>query len=383
MTAHHNPPTRPEPLQVASLTKTFNSGDEVVTAVDHIDLIVEEGSFFSLLGPSGCGKTTTLRCIAGLERADDGRITIGGDVVDAKDVFVNPQARNVGMVFQSYGIWPHLNVYKNVSFPLEVMRPRPSKPEIRRQVEEVLAVVRLEGLESRPATRLSGGQQQRLALARALVRRPQLLLMDEPLSSLDARLRDDMRAELVDLQRRLGIATVYVTHDQAEALSMSSRVAVLSQGRIVQQGTPREIYHHPEASFVADFVGSTNMLPMSLLQPSTAGETAHTVLARGAIGDLELPALGRGQTGDDVLVGIRPEDIVVRHRGSVGPNSFSATVESVAFLGESQDVRVSVGAERLRVRVPGRQSLNAGDSVDLELPVDLLTVIDEQGGRVV
>lgn len=383
MTDHHNPPTRPQPLQVASLTKTFKSGDEVVTAVDDIDLVVEAGSFFSLLGPSGCGKTTTLRCIAGLERADAGRITIGGNLVDAKDVFVNPQAPNVGMVFQSYGIWPHLNVYKNVSFPLEVMKPRPSKPEIRRQVEEVLAVVRLEGLENRPATRLSGGQQQRLALARALVRSPQLLLMDEPLSSLDARLRDDMRAELVDLQRRLGIATVYFTHDQAEALSMFSRVAVLSQGRIVQQGTPREIYHHPEASFVADFVGSTNMLPMSLLQPSTAGETPHTMLARGAIGDLELPALGRGQTGDDVLVGIRPEDIVVHHRGSLGPNSFSGMVESVAFLGESQDVRVSVGAERLRVRVPGRQPLNTGDSVDLELPVDLLTVLDEHGGRVV
>jgi iron(III) transport system ATP-binding protein len=383
MTDHHNPPTRPQPLQVASLTKTFKSGDEVVTAVDDIDLVVEAGSFFSLLGPSGCGKTTTLRCIAGLERADAGRITIGGNLVDAKDVFVNPQAPNVGMVFQSYGIWPHLNVYKNVSFPLEVMKPRPSKPEIRRQVEEVLAVVRLEGLENRPATRLSGGQQQRLALARALVRSPQLLLMDEPLSSLDARLRDDMRAELVDLQRRLGIATVYFTHDQAEALSMSSRVAVLSQGRIVQQGTPREIYHHPEASFVADFVGSTNMLPMSLLQPSTAGETPHRMIARGAIGDLELPALGRGQTGDDVLVGIRPEDIVVHHRGSLGPNSFSGMVESVAFLGESQDVRVSVGAERLRVRVPGRQPLNTGDSVDLELPVDLLTVLDEHGGRVV
>ena len=202
---HDATPTTSTPLSVRDLRKVFDaSGSDPVVAVDGVSLEVEPGDFFSLLGPSGCGKTTTLRCIAGLESLTGGSISIEGSVVADEDSSVPPQDREIGMVFQSYGIWPHLNVFRNVSFPLEVERPKLGKKEIAARVEEALAVVRLEGYGSRRATQLSGGQQQRLALARALVRRPRLLLMDEPLSNLDAKLRDAMRVELVDLQRRLG-----------------------------------------------------------------------------------------------------------------------------------------------------------------------------------
>ena len=219
-----------------------------------------EGKLFTLLGPSGCGKTTTLRSIAGLEKPTAGEIEVGGRLVysSAKGIFVAPNKRNFGMVFQSYAIWPHMNVFQNVAFPLEVRRL--PKKEIRERVMRVLHAVALDELVDRDATKLSGGQQQRLALARALVMEPQLLLLDEPLSNLDAKLRDRMRSELKRLQRDLSLTTVYVTHDQSEALALSHEIAVMNEGRVVQVGTPRQIYEQPADKFVADFVGTTNFI---------------------------------------------------------------------------------------------------------------------------
>ena len=228
-------------LQVTTLRKTFLTDRGDVRAVEDISFDVEDGRFFTLLGPSGCGKTTTLRCVAGLERPESGTIRLDDHTLSGSGHFVPTHARDIGMVFQSYAIWPHLSVFENVAFPLRVSERAPSRAETRRLVEEALALVGLEGLEDRPAPQLSGGQQQRLALARALVRRPKLLLLDEPLSNLDAKLRERMRIELRQLQRRLGITTVYVTHDQGEALFLSHRIAVMQAGKIVQEGAPRDL----------------------------------------------------------------------------------------------------------------------------------------------
>src|SRR5579871_2342425 len=222
-------------LKVTGLTKTFALADGSVRAVDGVDFTVADAQCFALLGPSGCGKTTALRCVAGLEQPDGGTVEIGGEVVSdaARGIFVPTYERRIGMVFQSYAIWPHLDVFENVAYPLRVARDRPRAAEIKARVMDVLALVGMQDMARRAAPLLSGGQQQRVALARAIVRRPSLLLLDEPLSNLDARLREAMRRELAALQRRLGITTLYVTHDQTEALSMSSRIAVMEHGSIV------------------------------------------------------------------------------------------------------------------------------------------------------
>src|SRR5437773_12489103 len=248
-------------LQVTMLRKTFTTERGAVRAVEDVSFTVEDGLFYTLLGPSGCGKTTTLRCVAGLERPEDGTIRIDDAVLSGTGRFVPTHRRDIGMVFQSYAIWPHMNVFENVAFPLRVSERPPSRDETRRMVTEALALVGLEGLEERPAPQLSGGQQQRLALARALVRKPKLLLLDEPLSNLDAKLRERMRIDLRELQRRLRITTVYVTPDQPEALFLSHRIAVMQAGKIVQEGAPRDLYRAPASGFVADFVSEATFLP--------------------------------------------------------------------------------------------------------------------------
>ena len=248
-------------------TEYPNDQGEVVKAAQDVSFTVDEGRLFTLLGPSGCGKTTTLRSIAGLERPRAGEISVNGRVVysSSKGVFVAPNRRGFGMVFQSYAIWPHMNVFQNVAFPLEVGDRRYSRKQIRDNVMRVLTAVQLDHLADREATKLSGGQQQRLALARALVMEPALLLLDEPLSNLDAKLREKMRFELKRLQRELKITTVYVTHDQSEALALSHQIAVMSEGRIQQIGSPRDIYERPASQFVADFVGTTNFIEGTVL----------------------------------------------------------------------------------------------------------------------
>jgi iron(III) transport system ATP-binding protein len=368
------PPQRS--LAVEDLHKAFVDRKESVHAVDGVSFQVEPGSFYTLLGPSGCGKTTTLRCVAGLERPDAGIIVVAGGVVSGKNHFVPPHKRDIGMVFQSYAIWPHMSVFENVAFPLRVARGIPGS-EIKRRVEEALATVQLAGYESRMATQLSGGQQQRLALARALVRRPKLLLLDEPLSNLDAKLRDHMRTEVRELQRALGITTLYVTHDQAEALSMSNRIAVMERGQIMQEGTPREIYQRPATRFVADFVGNANFLEA-------------TVVGRNDLGGMWLEtAAGRlqascpeGVTVDErVTLSIRPENVRVhRTQPASAVNVLPGVIEQQMFLGDALDCRVRVGQATLLTRQHPTGGTRRGDNVFIEFPVELCTVLTESHG---
>jgi iron(III) transport system ATP-binding protein len=293
-------------ITVVDLAKSFTGETGLARAIDGIDFEVPSGTFLTLLGPSGCGKTTTLRCLAGLERPDRGQIQIGGSVVVdmARRVFVPVHKRRIGMVFQSYAIWPHMTVMQNVCYPLEELRL--NRNEVRTRGEAALELVGLRGYGSRLAPNLSGGQQQRVALARALVGEPEVLLLDEPLSNLDAKLRETMRGELRALQQRLGITTVYVTHDQVEALSMSDWVAVMSNGKIVEQGAPRELYERPKTRFVADFLGMTNFLPRC---------------PHGCVSD-------NGAS----LRSVRPEDVQVSP--SAGPEqSWVGEVSKALFLG--------------------------------------------------
>ncbi len=249
-------------ISIRALQKSFNAQQGRVDALRSINLEVAEGEFCVLLGPSGCGKTTTLRCVAGLERPDGGEIEIAGKLVNspARRVFVATERRELGMVFQSYAIWPHMNVFQNVAFPLTQGRTRHSKADVADRVENALKRVQLDGLGERPATDLSGGQQQRVAMARAMVTEPKILLMDEPLSNLDARLREQMRVELRKITKSIGVTTLYVTHDQAEALSLGDRVCVMNAGEILQIAPPHDVYEKPASLFVAQFVGEMNFV---------------------------------------------------------------------------------------------------------------------------
>jgi iron(III) transport system ATP-binding protein len=278
------------------------------------------------------------------------------------------------MVFQSYAIWPHLTVLDNVTFPLKASKLGLSGTEMRTRGEEALALVRLGGYGARMATQLSGGQQQRLALARALVRQPRLLLLDEPLSNLDARLRDDMRTEVRDLQRQLGFTTLYVTHDQAEALSMSDAIAVMSDGRIVQEGAPRDIYLRPTSRFVAKFVGNTNLLDATVVGPARAGR----IRLRTPIGDLDAVVESPIAAGTAVAISLRPENLVPVEPGAEVTNAFEAVIESAAFLGEVLDLRVRVGETTLQVRAnPGVPTV-VGAPIRLAVPPDGMAVLVDE-----
>jgi iron(III) transport system ATP-binding protein len=362
-------------LVVQALEKTY-PGEERVRAVDDVSFEVPPGGFFTLLGPSGCGKTTTMRCVAGLERPDAGSILIAGNRVSGPQTFLPTERRPIGMVFQSYAIWPHMSVFENAAFPLRVSRPRVGRREIEQRVREVLELVDLGHLASRDATQMSGGQQQRLALARALVRRPKLLLLDEPLSNLDAKLRERLRIEIRDLQRSLGITTLYVTHDQAEALSMSDKVAVMDSGRVSQLGTPREIYQRPLTSFVANFVGTCNFIDS---QTITTTQTATTVDAAMGPQLLQVDQGSTGGKGVKVVVAIRPERVLLHPAGqSIGrANVFHGSVESVVYLGERLEATVRSGARRILVHAPVEQDVNVGHEVQVELPPDACTIVDD------
>src|SRR6266850_4521579 len=295
-------------LRVEGLTKIFdNSTDQIAGGIRDASFTLDPGTFFTLLGPSGCGKTTTLRCIAGLETPDAGVISVDGrPLFDAQArVNVPVEQRSVGMVFQSYAIWPHMTVAENVAFPFTVAKGRRyTRAEIAEGVKRALTIVDLDGFQERPSTRLSGGQQQRVALARAVVHEPRLLLLDEPLSNLDAQLRDEMRSELKRLQSKIGITTVYVTHDQSEALALSDQIAVIDRGHITQIGSPQDIYFRPANPFVARFVGATNLLPGRVLAMSD-GRGRVEVLDGRQIQCMVLQKI------DDpsVSVSIRPESI--------------------------------------------------------------------------
>ena len=358
-------------LRVQSLVKRF--GGDGAAAVNGISFSVPKGQLFTLLGPSGCGKSTTLRCIAGLERPEGGVVTIEGRPVFSfeKNLFVSPDKRGIGMVFQSYAIWPHMTVYQNVAYALEVKRT--PRDEIRRRTMEALERVGLEGVAERPAPHLSGGQQQRVALARAIVGRPSLLLFDEPLSNLDAKLRERMRIEIRELQQRLDITAVYVTHDQAEALALSDTIAVMEGGRILALGPPREIYGAPGNRFVADFVGSTNIVRGRALAAAAAGGTAPVETAFGVV---RCRLQGDIRPGDEVELLIRPECVALLTAPPAEPeNVWQAAVERVVFLGEVQDVAVRLREQSLRVRVPPWLELRAGQPVYLEMTPERCSAI--------
>jgi len=345
----------------------------VVKAAQDVSFEVPEGKLFTLLGPSGCGKTTTLRSIAGLERPASGEIEVGGRTVysSTRGIFVAPNKRNFGMVFQSYAIWPHMNVFANVAFPLEVRRL--AKKEIREKVMRVLTAVQLEHLVDREATKLSGGQQQRLALARALVMEPQLLLLDEPLSNLDAKLRDRMRIELKRLQRDLGLTTVYVTHDQSEALALSHEIAVMNDGFVVQVGTPRQIYETPHNQFVADFVGTTNFIGGTV----ASVDGSHCVVS-SAVGELKAQASEGVTNNAAVIVSVRPEDIELSELEPVaadGDNIIKATVHAKDFLGEYLDFHVKVGDVVLQARAHPSLRTPTGDPIYLRMKAEKCVAI--------
>jgi len=358
-------------IRLTSLRKAYEFRGQRVHAVDDVTLEAPEGKILTLLGPSGCGKTTTLRCVAGLERPDDGEIRFGDRVVfsRARGVFVPPEQRNIGMVFQSYAIWPHMTVFENVAYPLRVRRV-PSD-EVRRRVQAALELVGLGALADRPAPFLSGGQQQRVALARALVYEPEVLLLDEPLSNLDAKVREQVREELRVLQRQLRITTVYVTHDQIEALALSDVVAVMRDGKVLEVGTPRDLYERPRTRFVAQFLGTTNLLPGRLAAregPHAWVETPYGRLRARADG-VEL------EPGEGVLASVRPEHVALG--SSEQPDAWQGTVVSALFEGSATKYRVDVGGFQLLAY--GEAGYGLGDRVAVRFDPQKVVLLRDQG----
>jgi ABC-type Fe3+/spermidine/putrescine transport system ATPase subunit len=348
-------------IQVRDLVKIYDK----TTIVHGISFDVDKGEFMSLLGPSGCGKSTTLRCIAGLEDAAEGEIAIAGELVSAPARGVNAPAheRQVGMVFQSYAIWPHMSVAGNVAFPLSIRRMPAA--EVARQVDEALEIVGLRALKDRQPSQLSGGQQQRVALARAIVGRPRVLLFDEPLSNLDAKLREGTRSEIRRLQRELDVAAVYVTHDQEEALSMSDRVIVMDHGRILQSGRPKELYRAPANRFVADFVGRASFFPVA------RGAAGRWTMPDGAAIEIaaEPPEAARYEAM------LRPEDvrIAVVPIGGAGSNVLSGRVADAQYVGAHTEYLVEAGGARIKVHA--RDDVPVGAEVEIAFRPDVCRIV--------
>ncbi len=347
-------------LEVAGLVKRYSPQ----VAIGPVSFAVTEGEFFSLLGPSGCGKTTTLRCIAGFEDLSEGKIVLDGKRLD----LLPPHRRDVGLVFQSYALFPHLSVFENIAFGLRLRRV--SGREIEQRVGRMLDLVGLPQLAGRYPPQLSGGQQQRIAIARSMVLEPRLLLFDEPLSNLDFKLRVQMRFELRELQRRLGKTSIYVTHDQTEALALSDRIAVLSQGRIEQIGSPTEIYETPQSAFVADFIGSSNIFEASM-RSNTASET---VLSTKSGLELRMPP-SDGGVGERILVMVRPERIrLVDERDGAVTNPIAAEIDDLTYLGEDVQLRATAsgGAKILVALKSGKATryLRRGAKIDLAIDPD-------------
>jgi len=342
-------------IELRGVTKRYGS----LVANDHLDLTVRRGELMTLLGPSGCGKTTALRTLTGHVRPDEGRVFI-----DGKDVTDLPtHQRELGMVFQNFALFPHMTVRDNVGFPL-MIRNLP-KPEQTERVAQALRLVRLEGYEGHYPRQLSGGQQQRVGLARALVYRPKVLLLDEPLSNLDAKLREEMRFEIKDVVTRLGITAVYVTHDQEEALALADRVAIMERGRLEQMGTPEEIYAHPGSRFVAEFVGLSNLLAGRVA--SVEGESM--VVTFGGLA-ATIPVLPQASPGQPVLLFVRPNEIeFLGAEDPGGTNVFDARVEKATYLGDKMDYRLTLGDGLvLRVQSHAQQRIASGAGVRVRLP---------------
>ncbi|MFB3109203.1 MAG: ABC transporter ATP-binding protein [Candidatus Binatia bacterium] len=352
-------------VRVDGLEKYFGEDRDRVHVLKGVSLDIPEGSLYTLLGPSGCGKTTTLRCVAGLERPESGNISIDEKVVfnSADWTYVPPNHRPIGMVFQSYAIWPHMTVFQNVAYPLTIQR-RP-KVEIKRRVEDVLKVVGLHGLENRPAPKLSGGQQQRVAFARALVNEPKVMLLDEPLSNLDAKLREQMRYEIKALQRRVNITTIYVTHDQAEALAISDQIAVMHGGRLIEVGTPHQLYSRPRRKFTATFLGLTNLIDGRVVELGGDSKLGRMETNKGIISFIPSSRLEKGQAA---VISIRPEHIQVHKQKPQGlDNLVEGLVKDSVFMGDAYHCQIAVQDQLLRVHTHPFLNMTPGEKVYLQL----------------
>jgi len=353
-------------IGIHSLVKTFKSGTESVRALDAVDLQVEEKEFFVLLGLSGSGKTTLLRCVAGLEKPEAGEISLGEQLVSsvARGIFVAPEDRAIGMVFQSYAVWPHMTVFNNVAFPLTDGKRKLPRSKVRERVMGALEMVQLSALADRPVPFLSGGQQQRVALARALAVEPKVLLMDEPLSNLDARLREEVRDEIRSLAKKLSITLLYVTHDQVEAMALADRIAVMSAGKILQIGAPKDLYHFPLDRKVGEFLGSMNEFEGALQSDGCIKTDLGAVSC----------AVPNG-TPKEVIVAIRPEDVSLSREPSGLSNEFPAQLVSQLFLGDMTLYYLSANGKKLCGKTSGlEQQWEPGSSIYVRFPTEKLKI---------
>ena len=348
-------------IEIRKLLKRFKD----VVAVNRIQLDIDKGEMLTLLGPSGCGKTTTLRCIAGLEKPEEGDIIIDGQPMLSQG-FVPSSKRGIGMVFQNYAVWPHMKVFSNIVYGLKLQKI--PKTKIREQAQQVLELVGLAGLEDRYPAQLSGGQQQRVALARALVTHPKVLLLDEPLSNLDAKLREELRFEIKSLVRRMGITAVYVTHDQAEAMVISDRIAVMASGNVVQIGSPRDIYQKPTNRFVADFIGTMNFMSGEIIDIT---ENQNAVVVRTEFSDKMVcttPGSTAATPGASVYASVRPEDVdVLTESPQSADNVFKGKIVHKAYLGNFLFFFVSVNDTMIRVQAPHHLPHQEGQEIFLYL----------------
>jgi ABC-type Fe3+/spermidine/putrescine transport system ATPase subunit len=353
-------------IELRNVTKRYGE----IVANNNVTLRIRRGELMTLLGPSGCGKTTALRCITGHNIPEEGEVWIDGRNVTE----VPPHKRDLGMVFQNFALFPHMTVFENVEFPLMIRRI--DKKERQKRVMDALRIIRMEEYEEHYPRQVSGGQQQRVGLARALVYQPKVLLLDEPLSNLDAKLREEMRFEIRDLIDRLGITAVYVTHDQSEALALSDRVAVMSAGRVEQVGAPDEIYDYPQSRFVADFIGLSDFVEGTVGSVNRQEETAIVQVNELAITVPFRPGMSAGQS---VLLFIRPNDVgFLQASQEKATNVFPGVVDKMTYLGDRSDYRVVVGeALELRVQTDGKVRFEEGETIRVHLPVSLCRVLLE------
>jgi iron(III) transport system ATP-binding protein len=365
-------------LRVDNLKKTYRVEGGFVPAVSGVSFGIEKGKVYTLLGPSGCGKSTILRCVAGLEQPDEGQIKISNRIIfsSSSGMSVPAHERNVGMVFQSYAIWPHMNVFDNIAFPLIYGKKKHPKKDIKDLVERALKLVHMEGLEKRSATLLSGGQQQRVALARALVSQPDVLLLDEPLSNLDARLRDTVRKEIRGLVKALNLTILFVTHDQIEALSLSDRIAVMQNGLIVQEGSPLDIYLAPRDGFVANFVGSANQIKGKLLLRS---DDSRLCIVDTVLGQLRGICSEDLSIGDDVTFSIRPEiGSLYEHKPDIKTNLIDVDIELLTFTGAFTECVLRNRDTYLETKVIGLVNLKENQKAYLYLPPESCQVLPKK-----
>ncbi len=356
-------------ISIAGVHKCFQSGEQTVAALKGVGLAVQKGEFFVLLGPSGSGKTTLMRCVAGLEKPDAGRIDLDGETVFSADprLYLPPEERQIGMVFQSYAIWPHMTVAENIGLVLTHGLSKIPKNQVKERIRHTLNLVQLDGFETRPARLLSGGQQQRVALARALATNPKLLLMDEPLSNLDARLREEVRTKIKRLASDLGITVLYVTHDQVEAMVLADRIAVMALGEILQVGNPYELYCRPANSLVAEFFGSINWLRGKVVEKNRV-ETEIGIF----VVESPLPRSG------GVVVGIRPEDVKVDGASASGENCFDGGLVSATFLGDQMVFEVQINDKLLTAKAMP-DGAKPGGKVSVHFPMSKIVVFPEGG----